>query len=98
MPQGLQVWDADGVPQLDVTNRITTFIGTYTITNANPRVVITSTLFATNTAFFAKNLNTAQGNPNNTNESIEIQTATTYTLEFKRLPPNTNYQIYVGVY
>ncbi|WP_286796285.1 hypothetical protein [Psychrobacter sp. UBA6291] len=98
MPQGLQVFDTNGNLQLEVTNRITTLIGVYTITNANPRVVITSPLFATNTAFFAKNLNTAQGNPNNTNESIEIQTATTYTLEFKRLPPNTNYQIYVGVY
>lgn len=98
MPQGLQVWSSNEDLQLSVTDRITTFIGTYTITNANPSVVIDSPLFATNTAFFAKNLNTAQGNPNNTNESIEIQTATTYTLEFKRLPPNTNYQIYVGVY
>lgn len=98
MAQGLQVFDANGNLQLEVTDRITTFIGSYTITNTNPKVVITSPLFATNTAFFAKNLNTAQGNPNNTNESIEIQTATTYTLEFKRLPPNTNYQIYVGVY
>lgn len=98
MAQGLQVWDSTGALQLDVTNRITTFIGTYTITNANPKVIINSPLFATNTAFFAKNLNTAQGNPNNTNESVEIQTDTTYTLEFKRLPPNTNYKIYVGVF
>lgn len=98
MAQGLQVWDSTGVLQLDVTNRITTFIGTYTITNANPKVVITDPLFLTNTAFFAKNLNTAQGNPNNTNQSIETQSGSTYTLEFKGLPANTNYQIYVGVY
>ena len=99
MAQGLQVWDSNGNIQLDTANRITTFIGTYNITKANPRLTVTNDLFLTNTAFFAKAYtSTSSWNKMSSNENIETQVGNTYTLEFKNLPNGANFNIYIGVY
>ena len=99
MAQGLQVWDSSGDLQLDVTNRITTFIGSYTITEASPNLTITNNLFLTNTGFFAKPYTTAASFANMySNQNIEKQIGNTYTLEFKNLPNGASFTIYVGVY
>lgn len=99
MPQGLQIWDALGNLQVDVTNSITTFIGTYTITKANPKLVLTHPLFVNNTAFFAKKYTTASSfAQQKSNDNVEIQASGTYTLEFKNLPNGAVFDIYIGVY
>lgn len=97
MAQGLQVWDANGQPQLDVTTRITTFIGSYTVTSAQPTITIVDNIFITNTAFYARNL-MAQGDPNFSDPSVETQSGNTYTVEFTGLPANSSFTIYIGVY
>ena len=97
MGQGLQVWDENGGLQLDLSTRITTFIGSYTITSANPKITITDDIFITNTAFYARAL-MAQGDPNFTEPSIETQTGNKYTIEFNGLPSNSRFSIYVGAY
>jgi len=99
MEQGLQVWDSNGSLQLDTVNRITTFIGTYTITKASPNLTVTNNLFLTNTGFFAKKYTSASSHrQTSSNENVESQVGSTYTLEFKNLPDNASFVVYIGVY
>lgn len=100
MPQGLQVWDSSGVLQLDVTNSITTFLGVYTVTYANPTVSITNPIFSTNKGFYVKNF-TSFGTVNsykNTVQEIEKQVGDTYSITFPQLSVGVSFVIYVGAF
>ena len=99
MAQGLQVFDASGNVMVKVTSSITLFLGTFTITKSSPKVIISNPLIATNKAFYCRDLSDQSNTyPNRSNDNVEVQNGSTYTVEFKNLENSANFKIYIGVY
>lgn len=100
MPQGLQVWDADGVPQLDTSSQVSTFLAKIEAFTPNKTTTYTNTILSQGKPFY---LVLPMASPYASTEIKVTMVGDTVTIVTNPLPWGatfTSWQfiVYIGIY
>jgi hypothetical protein len=98
VPQGLQTWDASGALLVDITDRLTRFLGTISISAGAPGTV-TDNGFLTG-APFCISLRTAAGTPNFLNNTMvpPVVSFAGNVMSYNAASPSGDHLLIYGVY
>lgn len=95
VPQGLEVYDENGVVTLSTNDRTTIFIDTVTLTPTKKQVILSDDIFSKNTAFFIHINNTDALTPSYAGLKL---TASGSSLTVSASNVYRNSELIIGVY